>query len=95
MKTVTTVKNQTIFDLAAEYYGNTALFDKIMELNPSLKNDYEVARDKGIPFDESVFDLSFPLLDNQMVQIDTMLENRQVLRELKSSGIFSFTNNDI
>jgi hypothetical protein len=95
MKTVITTRNQTIFDIAAEHYGDVSKFDKVMELNPSLANDYTEARNLGIEFNEDEFDMSFPLLENQSLLIDSMLVNNQVLRELKNEGIFSFTKIDL
>jgi len=95
MITVYSLKNQTIFDIAAQHYGDVSKFDKVLELNPSLVNDYEEARKAGIGFTEGEFDISFPLEQNQAVKIDTMLASRQVLRELKNESIFSFTKNDL
>lgn len=92
MRTITTLKNQTVFDIAIQHYGDVALFDKVVEMNTGLRNDYSAATASGVQFDYEVFDMSFPLLPGQQVLIDPMLVNAVVMREIRDQEIISFDN---
>jgi hypothetical protein len=96
MKTVTTLKNQTIFDLAVQEYGNVAAWEEIISLNPDLRNDYSTALDAGITYYPDEFDVAFPLLEAQEVTVDdeSGLINRNYLRELGSRQVISFDDID-
>lgn len=93
MITVLTAKNQTVFDIAIQHYGDVAMFDKVVELNPDLANDYSAAIDAGVVFDFAVFDLAYPLAAGQQVIIDPVMANNAILRELKGHEIISFDKN--
>jgi len=90
---VITLKNQTVFDIAIQHYGDVARFNKVMELNPELINDYSAATDAGVAFDYAEFDMAYPLAAGQQVVIDPTLTNAVVLRELRGHEIISFDKN--
>ena len=95
MKTVISLLNQTIFDLAAQHYGSTAQFEKIFELNPGLQNDYSYALTLGIPVDVEVFDFSYPIMQGSEIKIDESLIDRSVVRELAGKDVVSFEKKDL
>lgn len=95
MRTIISVKNQTVFDIAVQHYGNVDLFDKIIVDNPHLVNDYSEASAAGVSVDYNEFDLSWPLQEGLRISIDPSYANNVVLRELKGVDIVSFDNKDL
>lgn len=95
LRKVVSMPNQTVFDIASQYYGDVAHFDRVLELNPVLYSDYTYARELGVQVDESLFDISYPLMPNTHLNIDVKFVNRGVLRELQQKEIVSFSKNDV
>lgn len=96
MKIVQTVKNQTIFDIAVQEYGNAAAWEEILNLNPGLKNDYSSALAAQILYYPEEFDLAFPIMEGTKVFIETEsdLANAKYLREIASKVVISFEGID-
>lgn len=96
MKAVRTVKNQTIFDLAVQEYGNVAAWEEIVTLNPNLRNDYSSALNAGITYYPDEFDVAFPLQEGYEVMVDdeSGLINRNYLREIGNRQVISFDDVD-
>lgn len=90
MKTITTLKNQTIFDIAVQYYGNLEAFEEILRNNPDIENDYSCIQNAGIPYFIDEFDLAFPLKPDQKLLIDENSVNykKNIVKELNT--IISF-----
>lgn len=95
MKQIISLKNQTVFDIAKQHYGDIAMFDKVMELNSDLKNDYSAATSSGFDFDYLVFDLAFPLKEGTKLLIDTKLVLPAIIRELNNIEIITFSHKDL
>lgn len=95
MTSKTVKRGQTIFDLAAQHYGNTAAFEEILELNPDIKNDFSSIPEEEI-IDRSEFDMSFPVLEGMSIVIDETsdLMRIDILRELDEIEIISFDKID-
>jgi hypothetical protein len=95
MKTVEALRNQTVFDIAAQHYGNTAAFEEILELNPGIRNDFTNIPDEEI-VDRSEFDFAFPVMEGMGIIINENSEMMRlnVLRELNGVQIISFDKID-
>ena len=93
MKEVKSEKNQTVFDIAKQHYGDVAMFFKILELNPTLENDYSAVLETGYPAIVDEFDLAFPIKENSLIFIDPIMTKPQILREIANNTIISFDKN--
>ncbi len=93
MKTINTIKNQTVFDVAVQHYGAVDMFVKVIELNPHLKNDYSAAIEAGVPFENDVLDLSYPVMEGTEIIIETAMVNIKIAQELKDKEVISFNKN--
>lgn len=83
MKQITTVKSQTVFDLAVQEYGNMEAVFEIINNNPELigMNDYP----DGHSVDETIdFDMSFPIKPGVKILIDetSALYNTVIIKQL-------------
>lgn len=96
MRTIVTVKNQTIFDIAVQEYGNAAAWEEIIADNPGLKNDYSSALEAGIFYYPDELDLAFPLQEGSKLLIneESILVNSNNLREMGSAPVISFDGID-
>jgi hypothetical protein len=96
MGTIVTVKNQTLIDIAVQEYGNASAWEEILDLNPSIRNDYSSALEAGITYYPDEFDIAFPIEEGFRVQVDeqSSLVRMNNLRELGSSEIISFNGID-
>lgn len=92
-KIINSVKNQTVFDIAVQHYGDVDMFVKVIELNPHLKNDYSAAIKKGVPFENDVLDLSYPLKEETEIIIETAMVDIKIAQELKDKEVISFHKN--
>lgn len=80
MKTIIVKKNQTIYDIAAQYYGNCEAVSEIINNNPSLENDHEALTQAEIDtITNDMFYMDIALKQGLQIQIDTdsdrMLDN--------------------
>jgi len=89
-----TGKNQTIFDLALQYYGTTEAIEEILKNNSHLLTDYAAMQENNIPFQSDVIDLSLPFIEGQILYIDSESSYYQnkLVSEFKNSSISSFDN---
>ncbi len=93
MKTIKTVKNMTLFDVAVKYYGNTEAVGEIMTNNPGLRNDPEALAALGIDYvADTGFYADAALLPGQEVAIDTDSERlkQTTVREVQTREINTF-----
>jgi len=90
MRTIKTVKGQTLMDLAIQEYGNLEAAFQILEDNPRLAglNDYPVGQ---LVDDFCDFDFSHPIKPGVEVFIneDSDLVNQGVLKKLSGKTIIS------
>lgn len=89
MKSIVTVKGQTLTDISIQEYGNAAAVFEIVNNNPNLLNDF--GADESFIEDVTQLDLAYPLRKNQEVLIDTESElvNKTKLKELNGEIIIS------
>lgn len=90
MRTIKTVKGQTITDIALQEYGNIEAVKELLDNNPQLSgmNDYEPG---SIIDDFCDFDLTIPIIAGVKIYIndDSDFMNRKVLKELNRKSIIS------
>lgn len=97
MKTVKTVPNQTIFDVAAKYYGTCEAVAELLALNPQLRNDPAALAALGIDYvSETAFYPDAALLAGLDIQIDTDSRTlrQSVVKELQNKEINTFDLED-
>lgn len=89
-----TGKNQTIFDLALQYYGNVEAIEEILNNNTHLLTDYSVMSANGLPFQSDVVYLSLPFIEGQKLYVDNESDyyKNKLASELGSTDIASFDN---
>lgn len=72
MQTVTVKPNQTIFDLAAQHYGNAEAVGEILRNNPELTNEDAAKTAVGIDaIADKNFYIDLPVRAGTAVGIDT------------------------
>ena len=71
MQTIRTIKNQTIWDVAVQHYGNIEAVEELLRLNPSLRSDVSQAVSAGYVVDSDVFYLDLPIREGSLVYIDS------------------------
>lgn len=93
MKTIRTVPNQTIFDVAVKYCGTCDAVAELLAANPDLRNDPASLADLGIDYvgDEGFY-VDAALLPGQEIRIDTDSPTlkQTVIKELKTKEINTF-----
>jgi hypothetical protein len=96
MRTIVTVKNQTIFDIAVQEYGNVAAWEEILKINPDIRNDYSAALASGVIYYPDEFDFAYPISEGSKIIVDSesLLLNSNYLRELNSKTVISFDHID-
>lgn len=93
MKTIKTVSNQTIFDVAVKYYGTCEAVDRLMADNPELRNDPAALAATGIDYlTDTGFYPDVALLPGQEIAIDTdsPVLKQTIVKELKTKEINTF-----
>lgn len=75
--------NQTIYDIAVQYYGTCEAIGEIARLNPILINEF---RGQSPLLDTSLFYLDLPLKVGSEIKIDenSELHNRNITKQLTS-----------
>lgn len=90
MRTIRTLKEQTISDIAIQEYGNIEAVMELIDNNPHLvgMNDYSSS---DIIDNFCDFDVSIPIRENVRLYINdsSHLMNRKVLKELNGKKIHS------
>lgn len=87
METTTVKPNQTVFDLAAQHYGNTEAVGEILRNNPELTNEDTAKTALGI---NAVTDKNFyadlPVRTGTAVRIDTdsRLLQKSVIKQIQT-----------
>jgi hypothetical protein len=78
MKTILIVENQTVFDVAAQYYGTIEATKEILTLNPQIEND------PAYNADSNEFQFDLPVKANSLLTIDenSSLINKNLLKEI-------------
>lgn len=94
MKTISTVPNQTLFDVAVRYYGTVEAIGELLADNPDLRNDPDAMVALGIDplADPDVFYPDIALAVGQAVAInsDSATLHQAVVRELLGREINTF-----
>lgn len=94
MKTIDTVPNQTIYDLAAKYYGTPDAVAEIAENNPHLLNDLDAREKLGLTIENehSEFFFDLPIRPGTRVAIDpdSKLSKPHVVKEISNYEITTF-----
>ena len=96
MKTVKTLPNQTIYDIAAMYYGTCEAVGELLMNNTELVNDpTELAALKIDYIGDNGFYVDVALLAGQSVEIDTQSPNmnRNIVKEITNQFTTYGTNN--
>jgi hypothetical protein len=84
MRQITTVKNQTIFDLAVQEYGNVELAFQILEDNDLTGlNDFPSGHNISAGCD---FDIAYPIKEGVTINIQDPLsgENKIIAKQLET-----------
>ncbi|SUE33680.1 hypothetical protein [Rikenella microfusus] len=93
MKTIRTVSNQTVFDLAVKYYGTCEAVAELIGNNPGLRNDPAALATLGIDYvADGGFYADAALLAGQEVRIDndSRTLRQMVVKELQNKEINTF-----
>lgn len=92
VKTIKSLANQTLYDVALAYYGTAEAVGELLELNPSLANDPGALGALGIGNMDDYY-LDVALLAGQDIDIDTdsALRLPNVLRAIENTEITTFT----
>jgi len=82
MKTITTTENQTIFDIAVQYYGNLEAVEEILQLNPQIENELQ-----GDAVDNAMFQWDLPVKRNSQLVMDknSPYLKKNILREINET----------
>lgn len=97
MKTIIVKENQTVYDLAAQYYGTSEALGEILRNNPSLINEDKAKIQAGIDaVQNNYFYLDLPVRAGSVVLIDTdsPLMNNSIIREMNDITTFDNGTND-
>lgn len=93
MKTIKTVANQTLLDVAVKYYGTAEAAGQLLALNPDLVNDPEALVSLGIDYlaDNGCY-LDVALAPGQTVTVDMDSDmcRQTVVKELNDKEINTF-----
>lgn len=85
MKTISVKPNQTIFDLAVQYYGTCEAVGKIIADNPDIRNDKSALASLGIDYmSDTEFYPDVAVEPGYTMQIDTdsKLIKNSIVREI-------------
>lgn len=97
MKTIKTVANQTLLDVAVKYYGTAEAAGQLLALNPDLVNDPEALVSLDIDYlaDNGCY-LDVALASGQAVTVDTDSDmcRQTVVKELNDKEINTFDGTD-
>jgi hypothetical protein len=78
MKKITVLPNQTLYDLAIQYYGTVEATDELFALNPELKNDPE----------RENFHFDLPIATGEIViNEESRLIKKNIVKELSGKEI--------
>lgn len=83
MRQITTIKNQTVFDLAVQEYGNMEAAFQILVDNPHLVGTNDLPIGYNLPADID-FDISYPIQPGTLIYLQDYLqiENTVIAKEL-------------
>lgn len=89
MRTIKSLKNQTIWDVAIQYYGSAEAVNELLELNPQLQNDLSSVINSGYIVDSTMFYIELPLKEGSSIKIDedSFWVRRDVLKEIEEDII--------
>lgn len=96
MKTITTEPNQTIYDIATQWYGNPEAATEIVMLNPTLANDPAAAAAVGInTVTDRCFYFDLPIEAASQIVINPMshLGRPNITRDINKTITTYGTNN--
>lgn len=82
MKTIRTEDNQTVLDLAMQYYGTADAVGEILSLNPELCNDADELAKAG--YGKDILALEIKLAAGQPVLVDdeSKLAKKNVVKKM-------------
>lgn len=88
---VTTIKGQSLRDIAAEYYGDTSqpVIDELITLNGELlKNDFQ---NYGYIDEITYFYIDIPIIESTVLEVDetSNLRNLAALSNMKGETIIT------
>lgn len=96
MKTITAEANQTIYDIALQYYGTVEAVGELLMNNQELVNDPAALAQLGVDYvTNKGFYVDVPLLVGSLVKVDTQSPNyktnitKEITKEITTYG----TNN--
>lgn len=83
MRQISTVENQTVFDIAVQEYGNMEAAFQILTDNPHLAGLNQLPAGYSLPVDID-FDISYPIQPGTIVHIQRSLpiENTVIANQL-------------
>ena len=97
MKTIKTLKNQTLYDIATMHYGTCEAVGELLMNNPDLINDPTAMAEQNIDYvNDNGFYPDIALLAGQRVMIDTQSPNmnRNMVKEIYNEiTTYDGTNN--
>lgn len=85
MQTITVKPNQTIFDIAVQYYGNAEAVGEILRNNPQLSNETAAKTAIGINAitdDNFYFDLPVKAGTALMIDTDSRYLQKSVIKQI-------------
>lgn len=93
MKTITAKANQTVYDIAVQYYGTVEAVEEILRNNPELRNDDKAKITAGIDaVQDAYFYPDLPVRTGSPVLIDTgsLLLKNSITREMNDVTTFDY-----
>jgi len=84
MKTIQTENNQTVYDIAVQYYGTVEAVREILSFNPDIRNDA-----KSNNMDVSDFHFDLPVVAGSKLIIDekSLMMKKNIIKELQKEQI--------
>lgn len=93
MKTITAKANQTVYDIAVQYYGTAEAVEEIFRNNPDLRNDDRAKIEAGIDAVQDAYfypDLAVQTGLPVLIDTDSPLLKNSITREMNDVTTFDY-----
>lgn len=97
MKTITAEANQTVYDIAVQYYGTAEAVEEILRNNPGLANDDKAKIAEGIDTVQDTYfypDLPIRTGASILIDINSQLLNNGIIRDMNDVTTFGNGKNN-
>lgn len=97
MKTITAKANQTVYDIAVQYYGTAEAVEEIFRNNPDLRNDDRAKIAAGIDAVQDAYfypDLAVQTGLPVLIETGSPLLKNSITREMNDVTTFDYGKDD-